>query len=63
LRIPRPRDRAILTRHYQEERSYEEISAILDQPMGTVKTKLHRARERLKVIMKGRAWTISYQKK
>lgn len=57
-----PRDRAILTLHYQEERSYEEIAAILDQPMGTVKTNLHRARERLKVIIKERAWTIGYQK-
>jgi RNA polymerase sigma factor (sigma-70 family) len=58
-----PRDRAILTLHYQEERSYEEIAAILDQPMGPVKTNLHRARERLKVIMKEQAWTSSYQKK
>jgi len=47
-------DRAILTLHYQEERSYEEIAAILDRPMGTVKTHLYRARERLKVIMKER---------
>lgn len=62
LRELGPRDRAILTLHYQEERSYEEIAAILDQPMGTVKTNLYRARERLKVIMKERAWTIGYQK-
>jgi RNA polymerase sigma-70 factor (ECF subfamily) len=47
-----PRDRAILTLHYQEGRSYEEIAAILDAPLGTVKTNLHRARERLKAIMK-----------
>jgi RNA polymerase sigma factor (sigma-70 family) len=57
-----PRDRAILTLHYQEERRHEEIAAILGQPMGTVKTNLYRARERLKVIMKERAWTIGYQK-
>jgi RNA polymerase sigma-70 factor (ECF subfamily) len=47
-----PRDRAILTLHYQEGRSYEEIAAILDAPLGTVKTNLYRARERLKAIMK-----------
>jgi RNA polymerase sigma-70 factor (ECF subfamily) len=45
-------DRTILTLHYQEERSYEEIAAILDSPMGTVKTHLYRARERLKHMMK-----------
>jgi RNA polymerase sigma-70 factor (ECF subfamily) len=49
------RDRAILVLHYQEDRSYEEIAAILQAPMGTVKTHLYRARERLKVIMK--EWT------
>jgi RNA polymerase sigma-70 factor (ECF subfamily) len=50
-----PQDRAILTLHYQEGRSYEEIAAILDSPMGTVKTHLYRARERLKTMMK--EWT------
>jgi RNA polymerase sigma factor (sigma-70 family) len=52
LRQLTPHDRTILTLHYQEGRSYEEIAAILDSPMGTVKTHLHRARERLKAIMK-----------
>lgn len=50
-----PSDRTILTLHYQEGRSYEEIAAILDSPMGTVKTHLYRARERLKIMMK--EWT------
>jgi RNA polymerase sigma factor (sigma-70 family) len=40
-------DRAILVLWYQEERSYKEIAEILDLPMGTVKTHLHRARARL----------------
>jgi RNA polymerase sigma factor (sigma-70 family) len=46
-----PADRIILTLHYQEGRSYDEIAAILDSPMGTVKTHLYRARERLKIVM------------
>lgn len=46
------RDRTILTLHYQEGRSYEEIAKILDLPMGTVKTNLYRARARLKDTMK-----------
>jgi RNA polymerase sigma-70 factor (ECF subfamily) len=50
-----PRDRTILTLHYQEGRSYEEIAAILDLPMGTVKTHLYRARERLRNIIKENA--------
>ncbi|MBI3694543.1 MAG: sigma-70 family RNA polymerase sigma factor, partial [Acidobacteria bacterium] len=48
------RDRAILTLYYQEERSYREISDILELPMGTVKTQIHRAKERLKRLMKER---------
>lgn len=46
------RDRAILILYYQEGRNYGEITEILDLPMGTVKARLHRARERLKDTMK-----------
>ena len=48
-------DRAILTLHYQEGRAYEEISEILSVPLGTVKTHLYRARQRLKGTLK--EWT------
>ena len=47
-----PRERSILVLHYQEGRSYEEIAAILDTPIGTVKTHLYRARQRLKSMIK-----------
>ena len=47
-----PADQTILTLRYQEGKSYGEIAAILDSPMGTVKTHLHRARERLKTKIK-----------
>ena len=44
-------ERAVLVLFYQEERAYEDIAAILDLPMGTVKTHLHRARQRLKTAV------------
>jgi len=40
--------RSILLLRHQEERSYEEIAEILDLPLGTVKIRIHRAREQLK---------------
>ncbi len=36
---------------YLEEKSYEEVARMLDMPMGTVKTYLHRARRELGVTM------------
>src|SRR5260370_37285536 len=35
--------RQVITLFYMEERSYEEVARLLDLPMGTVKTYLHRA--------------------
>ena len=55
------RDRTILILYYQEERSYKEIVEILDLPMGTVKTHLFRARERLKTAMK--EWLVTCKTK
>jgi RNA polymerase sigma-70 factor, ECF subfamily len=46
------RDRTLLALHYQEGRSYDDICTILDVPMGTVKTQLYRAREKLRAAMK-----------
>jgi RNA polymerase sigma-70 factor, ECF subfamily len=37
----------VLRLFYLEEKSYEEVSELLDWPMGTVKTNLHRARKEL----------------
>jgi RNA polymerase sigma-70 factor, ECF subfamily len=39
--------RQVLVLFYMEERSYGEVARLLDLPMGTVKTYLHRARKAL----------------
>ncbi len=39
--------RRVIQLFYMEEKSYEEVSRLLDLPMGTVKTYLHRARRDL----------------
>ena len=41
------RHRQVLRLYYMEERSYEEVACLLEWPMGTVKTYLHRARKEL----------------
>lgn len=43
-----PHYRSALVLRYQEELSYDEIAAALDQPLGTVKNYVHRARNLLK---------------
>jgi RNA polymerase sigma-70 factor (ECF subfamily) len=40
--------RVILLLRHQEELSYEEIARVLDLPIGTVKIRIHRAREQIK---------------
>jgi len=42
------RQRQVVTLFYMDERSHDEVSAMLAMPVGTVKTLLHRARERLR---------------
>jgi RNA polymerase sigma factor (sigma-70 family) len=41
-------ERATIVLYHQEECSYEQISVILNLPLGTVRTHLHRGREKLK---------------
>jgi RNA polymerase sigma-70 factor (ECF subfamily) len=47
----RPEYRACIILRHIEDRPYEEIAEILDLPLGTVKTYIHRARAELKQIL------------
>ncbi|HKS06307.1 MAG TPA: sigma-70 family RNA polymerase sigma factor [Gemmatimonadaceae bacterium] len=47
----RPEYRSCILLRHVEGRSYEEISAMLDLPLGTVKTFIHRARHQLRELL------------
>ena len=49
----RPEYRSCIMLRHVEGRSYEEIAAILDLPLGTVKTYIHRARHELRDALAG----------
>jgi len=49
----RPEYRACILLRHVEDRSYEEIAATLDLPLGTVKTYIHRARHELREALSG----------
>jgi RNA polymerase sigma-70 factor (ECF subfamily) len=46
-----PLDRELVILFHREEHSYQEISEILKLPVTTVKTRLHRARKRLRTLV------------
>ena len=54
----KPRYRRLVELRYFEEKSYEEISAELELPLGTVKAQLFRARDILAHVMKEVRQTI-----
>ena len=47
-------ERAVLVLYHQEDRSYEAIAEILHMPVGTVRTHLHRGRQRLGEAVRNR---------
>jgi RNA polymerase sigma factor (sigma-70 family) len=49
-----PHYRVMLILRHQENLSYEEIAESLEIPLGTVKARIHRAREMLKASLKGK---------
>jgi RNA polymerase sigma-70 factor (ECF subfamily) len=52
----RPEYREAVVLRHQEELSYEEISAAMGLPLGTIKTHLHRARKELAAHLRARGW-------
>ncbi len=49
----RPEYRSCILLRHVEGRSYEEIAGLLDLPLGTVKTYIHRARHELREALEG----------
>jgi RNA polymerase sigma-70 factor (ECF subfamily) len=49
----RPEYRSCILLRHVEGHSYEEIARMLDLPLGTVKTYIHRARNELRVYLEG----------
>jgi RNA polymerase sigma-70 factor (ECF subfamily) len=45
------KQRQVVSLFYLQERSYDEVAAMLAMPLGTVKTLLHRARARLDKLL------------
>lgn len=48
-------ERHIVLLHYMERQSVRRISAIMGMPQGSVKSHLHRARQRLRMLLEGGA--------
>jgi RNA polymerase sigma-70 factor (ECF subfamily) len=46
--------RFLISAHYFGGQPYQELADILDMPLGTVKTQLHRAKARLRVLLEQR---------
>jgi len=53
----------LISLRYQDELSYDEIASLLNLPLGTVKTGLFRAKEKLRIVLANyhaeEQWTIS----
>lgn len=50
LKLP-PVDRELVILFHKEEHTYEEISQITQMPVTTIKTRLHRARKKLRLLV------------
>jgi len=51
-----PHYKIMIVLRHQEDLSYEEIARVLELPLGTVKARIHRAREMLKGLLEGRGF-------
>ena len=52
----RPDYRRLIVLRYQEDQSYEDIAALLNLPLGTVKSHLHRARAAMAGLLADTGW-------
>lgn len=52
MKLPQS-DRQMILLYYYQELSLKEISEIIEKPVNTVNQKLYRARQRLKIMLKG----------
>jgi RNA polymerase sigma-70 factor (ECF subfamily) len=48
-----PADRLLVTGHYLNEVRYDDLAALLNMPVGTVKTRLYRAKRSLRLLLQG----------
>jgi RNA polymerase sigma-70 factor, ECF subfamily len=55
----RPEYRAVIELRFVRGLAYEEIAEVMDLPLGTVKTHLHRARKSLAETLTGQGWAPS----
>jgi len=53
-------ERAVLVLYHQEERSYEQIAEVLNMPIGTVRTHLHRGRKKMREGLAAREEVRAY---
>jgi RNA polymerase sigma factor (sigma-70 family) len=53
-----PHYRVITLLRHDQELSYEEIAEVLDLPLGTVKARIHRARNLIQQILRARGYEI-----
>ena len=56
LRELRPEYAEVMVLRFVEELAYEEIAEIMDLPLGTIKTYIHRARRRVAKLIAQRGW-------
>ena len=51
--------REVLTLRFEEEMKLDEMAAVLDLPLGTVKTRLHRALKQLRRTLETKSETLN----
>ena len=58
----RPDYREVLVLRFAQDLSYQEIAEIMELPLGTVKTNIHRARKEMAVLLRAAGWGTEEEK-